>query len=258
MLRLSKIAKSYTETGALSENISVFGFLDDQVFLTKGGDVGVVMRVEGVDYECLDHKQTDDLTKRLESALRLLGSQFRVYQLLFKTGNETIPFETYEDRIVKQAVEDRIAYFRNRASELYSLQIFYVILYEGAKHRAKLSASLMKLATEPKQGLEEVKGFLNSKKETVLIGSAIEKQHRLLLHQVRSFILQLSDFVRIEVVSKQQAFAVLKRLLNFSPLKIEHARLKYDTHVDFFLADSALECYPGHLLVDDCYVKCPP
>jgi type IV secretion system protein VirB4 len=255
MLRLSKIAKSYKETGALNENVSVFGFLDDQVFLTKGGDVGVVMRVEGVDYECLDHKQTDDLTKRLESALRLLGSQFRVYQFLFKVGNETIPFETYENRIVKQAVEDRIAYFRNRASELYSLQIYYVILYEGAKHRSKLSATVAKLANEPKQGLEELKGFLSSKKETVLIGSAIEKQHRMLLHQVRSFILQLSDFVKIEVVGKQQAFRVLKRLLNFSPVKIEHARLKYDTHVDFFLADSALECYPGHLLVDDCYVK---
>ena len=255
MLRVSKIVKSYKETGSLNENVSVFGFLDDQVFLTKGGDVGAVMRVEGVDYECLDHKQTDDLTKRLESALRLLGPQFRVYQLLFKAGNETIPYEPYENPVVKQAVEDRIAYFMHKASELYSLQIYFVILYEGAKHRTKLSASLMTLASEPRRGLEELKGFLSSKKETVLLGGEIEKQHRLLLHQVRSFTLQLSDFVKIEVIDKQQAFRVLKRLLNFSPIKIEHARLKYDTHVDFFLADSALECYPGHLLVDDRYVK---
>lgn len=255
MLKLSQIVKSYKETGSLNENVSVFGFLDDQVFLTKGGDVGVVMRVEGVDYECLDHKQTDDLTKRLESALRLLGPQFRVYQFLFKAGNETIPFEAYENPVVKQAVEDRIAYFRHKASELYSLQIYFVILYEGAKHRTKLSASLMTLASEPIRGLEELQGFLSSKKETVLLGAEIEKQYRLLLHQVRSFTLQLSDFVKIEVIDKQHAFRVLKQLLNFSPIKIEHARLKYDTHVDFFLSDSALECYPGHLLVDDCYVK---
>jgi len=82
MLKLSKVVKNYKETGALNQNVSVYGFLDDQVFLTKGGDVGVVLRVEGVDYECLDCKQTDSLTKRLESALRLLGSQFRVYQFL--------------------------------------------------------------------------------------------------------------------------------------------------------------------------------
>ena len=65
MLRLSKVVKNYKETGALNENVALYGFLDEEVFLTKGGDVGVVMRVEGVDYECLDHKQTDALTKRL-------------------------------------------------------------------------------------------------------------------------------------------------------------------------------------------------
>jgi type IV secretory pathway VirB4 component len=101
MLRLSRIVKNYKETGALNENVSVYGFLDDQVFLTKGGDVGVVLRVEGVDYECLDYKQTDSLTKRLESALRLLGSQFRVYQFLFKSSGETIPHIGYENPVVK-------------------------------------------------------------------------------------------------------------------------------------------------------------
>src|SRR5258708_5784813 len=255
MLRLSKIVKSYKETGALNENVSVCGFLDDQAFLTKGGDVGVVLRVEGVDYECLDHKQTDSLTKRLESALRLLGPQFRVYQLLFKSSRETIPHGTYDNPVVKQAVEDRMAYFDKKAGELYALRIYYVILYEGARHQAKLGRSVLRLVSEPEQGLKELKGFLSSKKETILIGSAIERQHRLLLHQVRSLVLQLSDFVKIEISAKQEAFTVLKRLLNFSPTKIEHARLKYDTHVDYFLADSALECYPGHLLIDDCYVK---
>jgi type IV secretory pathway VirB4 component len=91
VLRLSKLLKSYRETGALNENVSIYGFLDDEVFLTKGGDVGVVLGVDGVDYECLDHKQTDGLTKRLESAFRLLGPQFRVYQFLFKSSGETIP-----------------------------------------------------------------------------------------------------------------------------------------------------------------------
>jgi type IV secretory pathway VirB4 component len=199
MLRLSKIVKSYKETGALSENVSVFGFLDDQVFLTKGGDVGVVMRVEGVDYECLDHKQTDDLTKRLESALRLLGSPFRVYQFLFKSNGETIPHIGYENPVVKQAVDERIEYFEKKAGDLYSLRIYYAVLYEGAKHHAKLSRSIQTLASDPKQGIEELKGFFSTRKQTVLIGSAIEKQHRLLLHQVRSLILQLSDFVKMEI-----------------------------------------------------------
>jgi hypothetical protein len=47
---------------------------------------------------------------------------------------------------------------------------------------------------------------------------------------VRSLILQVSDFVKMEAIEKQESFVVLKRLLNFSAMKIEHARLKYDTH----------------------------
>src|SRR5437764_14775029 len=136
MLRLSKIIKNYKETGALSENVSVYGFLDEHVFLTKAGDLGLVLNVEGVDYECLDHKQTDGLTKRLESALRLLGPQFRVYQLLFKSSRETIPHGTYDNPVVRQAVDDRMAYFDKKADELYSLRIYYVILFEGARHQA--------------------------------------------------------------------------------------------------------------------------
>jgi type IV secretion/conjugal transfer VirB4 family ATPase len=255
MLKLSKIVKSYRETGALNENVGVYGFLDDHVFLTKGGDLGVVLRVEGVDYECLDQKQTDGLTKRLESALRLLGPQFRIYQVLFKSSGETVPHSVYDDAVVKQAADDRSAYFEKKASELYALRIYYVIVCEGARYQAKLSRSLQRLATQPKQALEELKGLLSSKKQTLLIGSAIEKQHWLLLHQVGSLMVQLKDFVTVAMSSKQEAFTVLKRLLNFCPAKIAHARLKYDTHVDYYLADSALECYPGHLLIDGRYVK---
>ncbi len=70
MLRLQRIFKNYTETGSLNEQINLYGFLDEQVFLTKTGDLGVVLEVYGVDYECLDTASVDNLTKRLESALK--------------------------------------------------------------------------------------------------------------------------------------------------------------------------------------------
>jgi hypothetical protein len=54
MLRLKSIVKNYAETGALNENIGIFGFIDESTFITKGGALGMVLQVEGVDYECLD------------------------------------------------------------------------------------------------------------------------------------------------------------------------------------------------------------
>ena len=38
----------------MSDLIPLYGFVDDGVFLTKSGALGVVLALEGVDYECLD------------------------------------------------------------------------------------------------------------------------------------------------------------------------------------------------------------
>ena len=37
--------------------LALWGFVDETTFLTKAGHVGVVYRLQGVDYECLDHPQ---------------------------------------------------------------------------------------------------------------------------------------------------------------------------------------------------------
>jgi len=54
MLRLARTLNRYREAGSLNERINLFGFIDDHTFLTKSGDVGVVLAVGGVDYESLD------------------------------------------------------------------------------------------------------------------------------------------------------------------------------------------------------------
>ena len=51
MLRLSKVFKNYRETGSLNEQINLYGFIGPHAFLTKTGEVGVILEVRGVDYE---------------------------------------------------------------------------------------------------------------------------------------------------------------------------------------------------------------
>src|SRR3984885_16372536 len=67
MLKLQRIFKNYQETGSLNEQVNLYGFIDSNVFLTKTGDMGVVLEVRGVDFECLDGNALDGITKRLES-----------------------------------------------------------------------------------------------------------------------------------------------------------------------------------------------
>lgn len=83
MFSFRRVFRNYAETGSMNEQINLFGFIDDHVFLTKTGDVGAVLEVRGVDYECLDTVTIDSATKRLESALKLFDEKCRVYQYLF-------------------------------------------------------------------------------------------------------------------------------------------------------------------------------
>ena len=43
--------------------------------------------------------------------------------------------------------------------------------------------------------------------------------------------------------------------MNYTPHKVDRVSLKHDTHLDFYLSDSALECHRDHLRVDDFDVK---
>src|SRR6185312_3941919 len=255
MLNLRKILKPYTETGALNEQINLYGFVDPHAFLTKSGDVGVILEVHGVDYECLDGNALDTLTKRLESAFRLFDSNFRVYQYLFKRNHETIPHRKYANPVVNTAIENRIRYFDQKAESLYSLQVFYVVLFEGFRHKQAILSSLAQLHKNPKKALQEFRAALSSRKQVALLRAELSKALATLHQKVKSFILQVSDFVRLDLLPKQEAFRVLKRTLNCASLKIQSARLKHDTFLDYYLCESHLECHRGHLRLDDYYVK---
>src|ERR1700689_4988901 len=138
MLRLKRIFKNYNETGSLNEQINLYGFIGPNVFLTKTGEVGVILEIRGVDYECLDAAAIDGFTKRLESALKLFDENYCVYQYLFKRSNEIIPYKLYANPIVDTAIKNRIAYMASKADMLFSLSVYYVMLYKGLQTSAKL------------------------------------------------------------------------------------------------------------------------
>src|SRR6202790_2898598 len=255
MLRLKRIFKNYDETGSLNERVNLYGFVGHEVFLTKTGELGVILEVRGVDYECLDGTAVDVFTKRFESALKLFGDDYRVYQYLFKRNNETIPYKLYGNAVVDAAIQNRIAYLGTKADTLFSLSIYYVILHQGSQISHSLGHALTQFPTHPGKALAELSARFFTKKQVLVLGNEIAKAEAALLQKARSFILQVSDFLPVRILGKQEAFRVLKKTLNFHPDKLELAKLKHDTFLDYYLCESQLECHRGHLRVDDYYVK---
>lgn len=255
MLRLSRIFKNYAEAGSLNEQINLYGFIGPEVFLTKTGEVGLILEVRGVDYECLDRAETDGLTKRLESALRLFDENCRIYQYLFKRNNETIPYRLYDNPVVNAAIQSRMAYLQSKADALFSLSIYYVVLYRSSPIARKFVRTLASIHKHPKKTFRQFAARFSAKKRTLVLDDQLMEASATLLHKAKNFILQLSDFLSMRVLDKQEAFRVLKRTLNFHPDKIHLAKLKHDTFLDYCLPESHLECHRRHLRIDDYYVK---
>jgi type IV secretory pathway VirB4 component len=100
MLNIARALKPWKEAASLNAQINLYGFWDATTFLTKSGDVGMVLRVGGVDYESLDSGEQEYAVKRLEAALKAFGPGFHVYQYLFKHNRPEIPFAESDDPVV--------------------------------------------------------------------------------------------------------------------------------------------------------------
>src|ERR1700751_6006089 len=145
MLRLDKVIKPWKESAALNAHINLYGFWTETAFLTKSGDVGMILSVPGVDYESLDRSQQEYAVKRLEAALKLFGPGFHVYQYLFKSNRPEIPFADYEDPVVQTEVNHRREFFHAKRDNLYQIDIFYCIHLRSTQVKTGLGAALSRL-----------------------------------------------------------------------------------------------------------------
>jgi hypothetical protein len=66
MTSMVRLQRAHRETGALNTLINLHGFVDNQTFLTKSGDLDVALAIEGVDDECLDADARGAVARRFE------------------------------------------------------------------------------------------------------------------------------------------------------------------------------------------------
>jgi type IV secretion/conjugal transfer VirB4 family ATPase len=246
MVKLSRIFKDYQESGALNALVNVHAVVDDYTFLTKSGDLLAVVAVRGVDYECLDHSQLDQLARRFEAAVRIFDESFRVYQYLIKRDIVSIPHRHYDNPVIEEAIANRMAYLKEKANRLYSLEIYFAVVYEGS--RPTHDWSLSHLFTSPRAALREM---LSTERKVTVLEEEMHKTCELLKNKVMNLVIQLQDALQVEVLDKEHAFRFFRGLLNYTPYKSDGVRLKYDNFVDFQACDSTLECHRDHLSLDE-------
>jgi type IV secretion system protein VirB4 len=254
MLRLDKVIKPWKEAAALSDHINLYGFWNETAFLTKSGDLGMVLSVAGVDYESLDHAEQEYAVKRLESALKTFGPGFHMYQYLFKTNRPDIPFAHYDDPVVQTAVDQRREFFAAKADKLFQIEIFYCILSEGPRSKTGVGAALAQLFRDPAGAMNELRMQFTSNSMKTLLRTQIEADLARLEQHVQAFARQLGDFVQVDILNSQGQFRFFRRLLNYDDWRIE-GRPKHTQFLDYQVVNSDIEAERDHLRVGDHFVR---
>ena len=254
MLRLDKVIKPWKESASLNDHINLYGFWNETAFLTKSGDLGMVLSVPGVDYESLDRSEQEYAVKRLEAALKAFGPGFHVYQYLFKSNRPDIPFAKYDDPIVEAAIEQRRKFFEAKRDHLYQIEIFYCILLEGARSKTGVGAAIARILRDPAGAVGELKVQFTNDSMKTLLRTHIEHDLRRLDQSVQAFARQLADFMQIEILNQQGQFTFFRRLLNYDDWRVE-GRPQSTQFLDYQVVNSDIEAERDHLRVGDHIVR---
>lgn len=259
MLNLKKVFKNYEEVGALNEHINLYGFISDNMFLTKSGDIGIVLKTSGIDYEGLDEKQYNNITRMLRAGFKVFDETARIYQYFIKRSYKLLEKEfeikQVNNPVVDNALKNRTEYFNQRLDNIYSIEIYFVILIEARKEKLTFLNSIKKIVSGDKTGIEDIKALFSNEKFVFLYSKEIEQKSSLLLNKVKSFINVVSDILDLEILHKDEAFKFLFKLLNYTPYKVANAKRKYDTFLDYYVSNSTIDAYRNYLQVDDFYLK---
>jgi type IV secretion system protein VirB4 len=254
MLNLSRVIKPWKEAAALSAHINLYGFWTETAFLTKSGDLGMVLSVTGVDYESLDNDEQQYAVKRLESALKSFGEGFHVYQYLFKTNRPEIPFARYDDELIDAAIDQRRQYFESKRDRLYEVELFYVIVLEGARSKTGILSALARMPRDPQGAIRELKAQLTNDNMKVLLRKQIDTDLLRLEQCVQNFTRHLADLMPIELQGQQAQFSFFRRLLNFDDWRIA-GKPQSTQYLDFQVVNSNIEAERDHLRVGDHFVR---
>ena len=252
MTHVSSITRDYRDAGAMSDVVPFLAFVDDAVFLTKSGAVGVVLALDGVDYECLDPQQREAVTTRFEVALRLWDERTHLSQYVLKRHAVAPADDAHPHPAVDALLRRRQTYLQTHEAALFAVSLYLVVVVDAEPSTTVWASQWRRLARQP---LAVCREWFSTARTIVRVDEDLERRRVQLRHKVDAFVQQLEDTVAPRVLPKAEAFTFFRRLLNYDPNTADGVRLHSDTFLDYDSGDSALECHRTHLRLDHDYVR---
>jgi type IV secretion system protein VirB4 len=223
----------YGKVGSVHRRVGLLEFRDE-VFITKDGGVGLVMRVGGADGEVMEDHQIDSATLRWEQAAASLRDETTLYQYWFKRQGTNAPAETP----CGNGITDEIAAEKHgQLLNLYQIDAFVVLVHHPVKVKALPFSERNRLDIDRD-----------------IISGAIA----VLMDEAANFVQHLEDVTPCRVLGQTDAFAMLRRILNLSRDKAEAiASPNGPAELDRQLCDTDIDVYPSYVsnVIDPWFAK---
>lgn len=199
-------------------------FVDESVFSTKTGSIGMTIEMEGVEYDTLLQENLERVAERFAAAHRCFDVRFRVYHHFIKRNGERVSRKSrYSDAVVDKAVRER-AEFLERTG-LYSIRLFTTVILEADPVKPILAAREADVQSQL---------WLRLAQNIVVLKDT-----------VASYAAALGSLAGITILDRFGVFEHLCLLANPDAELIP--RLKYDERLDYFAANTEVQQRNDHL-----------
>ena len=219
MFNLREFLRPSTDAPALNSLFAPHCFVDEHVVLTKTNALCAMLEIRGIDDECASDEDLETQGKRIQNALKQFDESYTLYQYVIKddAGELAALDPAGQSSSVIETVERRRLFLE--AKGLHSVRIIYAILLDNATTRVKLAQSV----PGGSMRVSEAK---------------LRNDLAVLLSQVDSFKQALDDLLQPRLLNKFEVFSFLRFLATLDQEVADSERLKYDAHVDYFMANT--------------------
>jgi len=174
----------------------------DTCLVTKQG-MRLLYRVQGVDFECLDHPQRQAVAHRFEQALRQLDESFRVYQYVIK---RPAPVVTAAPHRIRLCMKHSRAALRTSPRSARRCSSWSCI--SSCSTRARSTDPHGRIdSARPRVAVTAIRERLSVRTVTTVLADQLRRAIAHLHQKAEAFAIQLADTVRPPSSARPRRFA---------------------------------------------------
>lgn len=224
----AKLVPWYAKAGAACSIVPIARFVNEQIFVLKGGGYGCLFSLMGIDEEGLTDQELDAQMRSIEGALRGLPEGSCLYQYTRVISGYDLPRQEKYNPVTQVFVDDRLN-FMERTAGFRRIDLHWCLTIEPPKIRA--------FEQKPKEHTANNSRMLAELQKTATILEG---------HLRRS--------IGLKLLNKDAAFQFFSYLFNLEEWAATDS-LRSDSGVDRQIVKNPVEWQSDHLRIGKRYVQ---